>query len=123
MSFFHSMDGLANLNWMPSQKPRRTRCLDGTLTTSVELESIYLWKKGKHLPETSFFFNRRSADVLNRILFFGEFCWEPCQHTTRGRDIVRDDVYTRKRFSESEGTRFGGPGQKALPSMNEWIFA
>ena len=43
------------------------------------------------------------------------------------RDIVRDDVYTCKCFSESEATRFGGPGQKALPSMNEftllWIFA
>ena len=42
------------------------------------------------------------------------------------RDIVRDDMYTRKCFSESKGTRFGGPGQKALPSMNEftllWIF-
>ena len=57
----------------------------------------------------------------------GEFCREPCQRATRGRDIVQDDVYTRKCFSESEGTRFGGPGQKALPSMNEftllWIFA
>ena len=35
-------------------------------------------------------------------------------------DIVRDDMYTCKCFSESEGTRFGGPGQKALPSMNEF---
>ena len=38
-----------------------------------------------------------------------------------------DDVYTRRCFSESEGTRFGAPGQKALPSVNEftllWIFA
>ena len=38
-----------------------------------------------------------------------------------------DDVYTRSCFSESEGTRFGAPGQKALPSMNEftllWSFA
>ena len=38
-----------------------------------------------------------------------------------------DDVYTRRCFSESEGTRFGAPGQKALPSMNEftllWILA
>ena len=55
------------------------------------------------------------------------FCRGQCQHATRGRDIVRDDVYTRKCFSESEGTRFGGPGRKALPSMNEftllWIFA
>ena len=48
----------------------------------------------------------------------------------RGHDIVQDDVYTHKCFSESEGTWFDGPGQKALPSMNEftlstvlWIFA
>ena len=38
-----------------------------------------------------------------------------------------DDVYTRRCFSESEGTHFGAPGQKALPSVNEftllWIFA
>ena len=36
-------------------------------------------------------------------------------------------VYTRRCFSESEGTHFGAPGQKALSSMNEftllWIFA
>ena len=32
-----------------------------------------------------------------------------------------DDVYTRRCFSESEGTRFGAPGQKALPSGNEWL--
>ena len=38
-----------------------------------------------------------------------------------------DDVYTHRCFSESEGTRFGAPGQKAMPSVNEftllWIFA
>ena len=65
--------------------------------------------------------------IGGRILFFCEFGREPCQHATRGRDIVQDDVYTRKCFSESEGIRFGGPGQKALLSMNEftllWIFA
>ena len=32
-----------------------------------------------------------------------------------------DDVYTRRCFSESERTRFGAPGQKALPSGNEWM--
>ena len=43
------------------------------------------------------------------------------------RAIVLPDVYTRNCFSESMGSRFGGPGQKALPAMNEftrlWIFA
>ena len=53
------------------------------------------------------FFNRGSADVLTRIPFFCEFGREPCQHATRGRDIVQDDVYTYmyKCFLESEGTR------------------
>ena len=31
-----------------------------------------------------------------------------------------DDVYTRRCFSESEGTLFGALGQKALQSMNEF---
>ena len=43
------------------------------------------------------------------------------------RAIGRADVYTRKCFSESMGSQFGGPGQKALTAMNEftllWIFA
>ena len=38
-----------------------------------------------------------------------------------------NETMKRKCFSESEGTCFGAPGQKALPSMNEftllWIFA
>ena len=77
-----------------------------------------------------FFFQPRIGGRLNTHSVFCEFGQESCQHATRGRDIVQDDVYTRKCFSESEGTRFGGPGQKALPSMNEftlltvlWIFA
>ena len=39
----------------------------------------------------------------------------------------RFDLYTRNHFLESMGSRFGGPGQKALQAMNEftllWIFA
>ena len=77
-----------------------------------------------------FFFQLRIGGLLNTQSVFCEFGREPCQHGTRGRDIVQDDVYTRKCFLESEGTRFGGPGHKALPSMNEftlltvlWIFA
>ena len=66
------------------------------------------------------------ADVLTRIPFFASFAG-CCVHVTRGRDIVWDDAYARKCFSESEGTRLGGPGQKAQPSMNEfallWSFA
>ena len=64
---------------------------------------------------------------LNTHSTFCEFCPGPCQHATRGRDIVQDDVYTRKCFLMSKGTRFVGSGQKGLLSMNEfnllWIFA
>ena len=41
--------------------------------------------------------------------------------------IVALDLYTRNRFSESVGSRFGSLGHKALPAMKEftllWIFA
>ena len=59
---------------------------------------------------------------LNTHSVFCEFCRESCQHVTCGLDIVQDDVYTRKCFSESEETRFGGPRQKALPGINEFNF-
>ena len=36
------------------------------------------------------------------------------------RVIVPLDLYTHNRFSESMGSRFGGPGQKALQAMNEF---
>ena len=36
--------------------------------------------------------------------------------------IVRPDVYTRNCFSETMGSRFGGPGQTALETMNEFTF-
>ena len=66
---------------------------------------------GCHL-NPQFYFQPPIGRRLNMHFVFYEFCRGPCQHTTRGRDIVRDDVYTHKCFSESEGTRFGGPGQK-----------
>ena len=70
-------------------------------------------------------FSTADRRVLTRIPFFLRV-W-PCQQRHTWRDIVQDDVNTRKCFLESEGTRFGGPGQKALPSMNEftllWICA
>ena len=60
-----------------------------------------------------FFFNRGSVDVLTRIPFFA---------ILTGSCVNMPHV--------AEGTRFGGPGQKPLPSMNEftlltvlWIFA
>ena len=67
-------------------------------------------------------------------IFFPTACRTTCKHafcflrvrpeavSTRHSWLWQtlDDVYTRRRFSESEGTRFGAPGQKALPSGNEW---
>ena len=38
------------------------------------------------------------------------------------RAIALADVYTRNRFSESVGSRFGGPGQKALQAMTSSLF-
>ena len=74
-------------------------------------------------------------------IFFPTACRTACKHAFRFLRVfpeavstchswlwqTLDDVYTRRCFAESEGTRFGAPGQKALPSMNEftllWIFA
>ena len=66
-------------------------------------------------------------------IFFPTACRTACKHafcfflgrpeavSTRHSWLWQtlDDVYTRRCFSESEGTRFGAPGQKALPSGNE----
>ena len=68
-------------------------------------------------------------------IFFSTACRTACKHafcflrvrleavSTRHSWLwqMLDDVYTRRCFSESEGTRFGAPGQKALPSGNEWM--
>ena len=59
----------------------------------------------------------RTTSVYPYMLWYK--VW-PGAVSTHGRDIVQDDMYTRKCFSESEGTRFSGPGQKALLSMNEF---
>ena len=74
-------------------------------------------------------------------IFFPTACRTACKHafcflrvfpeavSTRHSWLWQtlDDVYTRRCFAESEGTRFGAPGQKALPSVNEftllWNFA
>ena len=74
-------------------------------------------------------------------IFFLTACRTACKHAFRFLRVLPeavsthhswlwqtlDDVYTRRCFAESEGTRFGAPGQKALPSVNEftllWIFA
>ena len=68
-------------------------------------------------------------------IFFPTACRTACKHafcflrvmpeavSTRHSWLWQtlDDVYTRRCFSESEGTRFGAPGQNALPSGNEWM--
>ena len=70
---------------------------------------------------------RINTERLNTHSDFCVFC--PLSLSTRHpwRVIVRADVYTCNRFSESVGSRFGGPRQKALPAMKEftllWIFA
>ena len=82
-----------------------------------------------------------SEAVYTRNFFFSTACRTACKHAFRFFRVLPeavstrhswlwqtlDDVYTRQCFSEFEGTRFGAPGQKALPSVNEftllWIFA
>ena len=65
--------------------------------------------------------NQFASDAVHTHIPFCLRVWPGAVSTRHTwRDIVWDDVYTCKCFSESEGTRFGGPGQKALPSMNEF---
>ena len=82
-----------------------------------------------------------SEAVYTRNFFFDRMSDRTCKHGFRFVIVLPeavstrhswlwqtlDDVYTRRCFSESEGTRFGAPGQKALRSVNEftllWIFA
>ena len=86
-------------------------------------------------------FNPFASEAVYTRNFFATACRTACKHafcflrvlpeavSTRHSWLWQtlDDVYTRRCFSESEGTRFGAPGQKALPSVNEftllWIFA
>ena len=74
----------------------------------------------------NFMFNHWSADILTRIPFFESFAGS---HVNTSSHICHshewlwqmwDDVYTRNCFSESEGTRFGAPGQKGT-AVNEWV--
>ena len=67
----------------------------------------------KNLP----FDNRRTFKHAFRFL-----CVWPGDLSTRHtwRAIVQPDVYTRNCFSESMGSRFGSPGQKALQTMNKF---
>ena len=71
---------------------------------------------------------------FKHVIFFSTACRTACKHafhflrvlpeavSTRHSWLWQtlDDVYTRRSFSESEETRIGAPGQKALPSVNEF---
>ena len=80
-------------------------------------------------------FNPFASEAVYTHKFFSTACRTACKHafcflrvlpeavSTRHSWLWQtlDDVYTRRCFSESEGTRFGTPGQKALLSGNEWM--
>ena len=66
------------------------------------------------------FFWPHVGQRVNTHSVFWESCQKPCQHATLWLWQMLDDVYTRRCFSESEGTRFGAPGQKSLP-FREWV--
>ena len=73
--------------------------------------------------------NPIASEAVYTRNFFSTACRTVCKHafcflrvrpeavSTRHSWLWQtlDDVYTRRCFSESEGTRFGAPGQKALP--------
>ena len=80
-------------------------------------------------------FNPFASEAVYTRNFFSTACRTACKHafcflrvlpeavSTRHSWLWQtlDDVYTRRCFSDSEGTCFGAPGQKALPSGNEWM--
>ena len=63
----------------------------------------------------------RSVNIYTRIPIFVCFAGR-LVNTPRVacHPIMAIDVYTHYRFSESLGSRLGGPGQKALQAMNEF---
>ena len=105
-----------------------------TTNKSIFLWDIVWWEKFCILTPSL----RRP---FKHAIFFSTACRTVCKHAFRFLRVLPeavstrhswlwqtlDDVYTCRCFSESEGTRFGAPGQKALPSVNEftllWIFA
>ena len=84
---------------------------------------------------TGWLLNPFASEAVYTRNFFSTACRTACKHafcflrvmpeamSTRHSWLWQtlDDVYTRRCFSASEGTRFGAPGQKALPSGNEWM--
>ena len=62
-----------------------------------------------------------SGERLNTHSDFCKFCRKTCQHAT-WHAIIAADVYTRNHFSESMGSRLGGPGQMTLQTMSEFTF-
>ena len=97
------------------------------LLTHPCLVSALLGLTSSHRRTCNFLLERRIGEHLNA---HSDLCvfWPGALSTRHPwRAIGRADVYTRKCFSESMGSWFGGPGQKALPAMNEftmlWIFA
>ena len=75
-----------------------------------------------------FFFAMKRCPIAAKIcvIFAGRLVNTPrvaCHHgdgIMPSIAIMAIDVCTRHRFSESLGSRFGGPRQKALPTMNEF---
>ena len=70
-----------------------------------------------------------TADRRASKCAFSDLCvfWrEPCQHATHAVPSWHLTC-THNRLLESLGSRFGSPGQKALPAINKftllWIFA
>ena len=81
---------------------------------------------GHDTPRQFYFWHPKILPIDNRRTFkhtFRFLCvWWPGDLSTRyaWHAIVVPDLYTRNCFSASMGSRFGGPGQKALQTMNKF---
>ena len=90
------------------------------------IESILendLFTSSHRIPYKHAIFCWNDQAIRERLNTHSDFCvfWPGALSTCHPwRAIALADVYTHNRFTESMGSRFGGPGQKALPAMNKF---
>ena len=66
------------------------------------------------------FFSTADGGRLNTHSVFCEFCWEPCQHATRGRDMCRITCTYTQVFLGVRGDTVRWPRTKGT-AVNEWV--
>ena len=83
-------------------------------------QSVFVCPHNVNFPISSWFYSTKMYKHLNTHSVFESLVLVAVSTRHSWLWQTWDDVYTRRCFSESEGTRFSVPGQKALPSMNEF---